>query len=190
MNSRFLALYEHVYQRFQQSGVLAGDVIKFRKDFKTSAEYKSLNPDLQKKIDELLTTDQHIKVIATKPKMPGSNANQSTVGYADIAIDQGGGRFTEIITIPVDFVEVQDFGPNLPPIPDSFKRKDKVNIKPEPVEVDKEHPSNQTDRGTGKYMQTDITLPSKNTSIPTNVNPSMKTPDVSPSYTSMYTKGI
>jgi hypothetical protein len=184
--SKFLSLYENVYQRFQNSGVLIGDVIKFKSDFKSSHEYKSLNPGVQKKIDELMKTDQHIRVVSTKPKIPGSNASQPTVGYADVAIDTGGGRYTEFITIPIDIVEVQDFYPNLPPIPDSFTHKSKVNIKPEPVEDFKGHPTRQTDRGTGRYMSTDTSLPTTNTSIPTNVNSTMATPEVSPSYTGQY----
>jgi hypothetical protein len=188
--SKFLSLYENVYQRYQNSGVVIGDVIKFKSDFKKSEEYKKLNPGVQAKIDELLKTDQHIRVVSTKPKIPGSNATQPTVGYADIAIDTGGGRYTEFITIPIDIVEVQDFYPNLPPIPDSWKHQSKVNIKPEPVEDFKDHITRQTDRGTGREVSTDTSLPDSNTSIPAKVNSTMSTPEVSPSYTSQYMSGL
>jgi hypothetical protein len=188
--SKFLSLYENVYQRYQNSGVLIGDVIKFKSDFKKSQEYKNLNPGVQKKIDDLLKTDQHIRVVSTKPKIPGSNATQPTVGYADVAIDTGGGRYTEFITIPIDIVEVQDFYPNLPPIPDSWKHQSKVNIKPEPVEDFKDHPTRQTDRGTGRYMSTDTNLPTTNTVLPAEVNSTMATPEVSSSYTGQYMKGL
>jgi len=188
--SKFLTIYENVYQRYQNSGVLIGDVIKFKADFKQSQEYKNLNPGVQKKIDDLIKTDQHIRIVSTKPKIPGSNASQPTVGYADVAIDNGGGRYTEFITIPIDIVEVQDFYPNLPPIPDSFNHKSRVNIKPEPVEDYKDHITRQTDRGTGKVKPTDLTLPTSNTSIPANVNSTMATPEVSSSYTSQYMAGL
>jgi hypothetical protein len=52
---------------------------------------------------------------------------------------------------------------NLPPVPDEWKRKDKVNIKPKPVEDFSDADNRKTDKGNGKNTPTDLKLAGEST---------------------------
>jgi hypothetical protein len=52
---------------------------------------------------------------------------------------------------------------NLPPIPDEFRRKDNVNIKPKPVEDFSDADNRKTDKGNGKNTPTNLKLAGEST---------------------------
>jgi hypothetical protein len=54
-------------------------------------------------------------------------------------------------------------GTNLPAVPDEWKRKDNVNIKPKPVEDFSDADNRKTDKGNGKNTPTDLKLAGEST---------------------------
>lgn len=170
MSSKFLNLFESVYQRYQHGGLEVGDYVKFIDKFKARHEYDKLSNSAKDIIDQMLKTGLNIRVVLTKPSKPTSSpGNTQDIGQsysADIALDNGGGRFTSYLTVPAALLVTDNDYPNLNKIADSQRHKDKVNIKPEEVPIDKLNQSRLTDPGTGKLKSSSTELPTKNTSLP------------------------
>jgi hypothetical protein len=190
MTKKYLTLVEAYLSRFQRGGFLVGDVFKFNDNFKTTEQYKKLGQNTKEMIDQMIETGLNVRVVGikdtTSPRYPGNPQTSSSDVELSLALDTGGGRYTHYINISPEMGQPLDIYPNLPPIPDAARRKDKVNIKPEEVER-MDNISNKTDKGTGAYMDTERSLPNDNTVLPSvQATPS---PAVA-SYTHEYLKDL
>lgn len=190
MQKKYLTLVETYLSRYMRGGFQVGDVFKFNDNFKTLDSYKKLGQNTKDFIDQMIETGLHVRVVgikdSTSPRYPGNPQTSSNDVELTVALDNGGGRYTHYVNIMPDLGTAETFYPNLPPIPDAVVRKAKVNIKPEEVEK-ADNIANKTDRGTGAYMDTEITLPKTNTAIPSvQATPS---PTVA-SHTHEYLKGL
>lgn len=171
--NKFMSLFESAMNRYQRGGFLIGDVFKFDDNFKNDDEYKDLGQNVKDFIDDMIESGLNIKVVgikdSTPQRYPAGNNSSSLHTILDIALDNTGGRFTHQCSIPSGLGQPGESPyPNLDPIPDSARRKDRVNIKPEELSEDEENLSNKTDRGDGKLSQTERKLPSQNTAIPSS----------------------
>lgn len=187
---KYLTLVEAYLSRFQRGGFLVGDVFKFNDNFKSHEAYKKLGENVKDMIDQMIETGFNIRVVGirdtTSPRYPGNPQTSSNDVELTLAIDNGGGRYTHYINVSPDLGQPVSSYPNLPPIPDAARRKDKVNVKPEELKP-MDNISNKTDRGDGKYKDTERGLPTKNTQIPSK--PATPSPAVT-SYTHEYLKGL
>ena len=155
-----------------------GDVFKFNDNFKTTEQYKKLGQNTKDMIDQMVETGLNVRVVGikdtTSPRYPGNPQTSSNDVELSLALDTGGGRYTHYINISPEMGQPLDIYPNLPPIPDEVRRKNKVNIKPEELEK-MDNVSNKTDKGTGSYTDTERSLPTQNTEIPSMpATPSME----------------
>jgi len=178
MTKKYLTLVEAYLSRFQRGGFLVGDVFKFNDNFKTTEQYKKLGQNTKDMIDQMIETGLNVRVVGikdtTSPRFPGNPQTSSNDVELTVALDTGGGRYINYVNISPEMGQPLDIYPNLPPIPDEVRRKNKVNIKPEEVEK-MDNVSNKTDRGTGNYMDTERSLPTKNVEIPSMpATPSME----------------
>jgi hypothetical protein len=168
---RFLPLLESYMRRYERGGFLVGDIFKFNDNFNTNDDYKQLGQNVKDLIDQMIESGLHIRVVGIKDtspqRYPGGDGG-SLLPVLDLALDTGGGRFSHYVSVPCQLGEPIAHTPNLPPIPDALRRKDKVNIKPEELEQDEENLTNKTDKGDGELSQTERTLPVDNTQIPSN----------------------
>lgn len=163
MGKKFDAIYEAVIQRSEAGGFLPGDFVKFRSGYKNTETYKAMPTTLQKEVDELATCGLNIKVVQIGTKMPsysaGNQFKPASQLVVTIAADHGGGRTYGRVTVcpdMIDIAELGDFGTG--PIPDKFKRKDEVIIKPKKLKVDPNLITNVTDKGDGKNTPTNLKL--------------------------------
>ena len=169
MGKKFDAIYESVIQRNEGGGgYLPGDLVKFRSGYKNTETYNSLPSTLQQEIDELATCGLNIKVVQIGDKQSGFSAgNQfkpASQVVITIAADHGGGRTYGRVTVcpdMIDMVDVGNFGTG--PVPDQFKKKDVVIIKPKPLKVDPNLITNMTDKGNGKNTPTNLKLAGEST---------------------------
>jgi hypothetical protein len=190
--NKFMSLFESAMNRYQRGGFLIGDVLKFNDNFKSQSEYGALGDNVKEFIDQMIESGLNIKVVGIKDdapqRFPAGNNSSSLQVVLDIALDNTGGRFTHHCSIPCCLGQPGESPyPNLDPIPDEVRRKDKVNIKPEEVVEDEESLSNKTDRGDGQLSQTERKLPHENKEIPsTAATPSMEVN----SYTKDYLNGL
>ena len=181
---KFIPLLESYMRRYERGGFLVGDVFKFNNDFKNEEGYKDLGQNVKDLIDQMIESGLHIRVVDIKnedpSRYPASDITSQLEVFLDIALDTGGGRYTHYCAVPTSLGQPVHYAPNLLPIPDAMRRKSKVNIKPEEVVEDEENIQNKTDRGDGKLSQTELKLPTQNTTLPHSEGP----------YTKSYLQGL
>ncbi len=187
---KFVNLHESYMKRYERGGFLVGDVFKFNDDFKSTDEYKELGANTHGLLDKIIDSGLHIRITGIKDtdpaRFPGNPDTSSIDVILNLALDQGGGRYSDHVSVPGCLGQSVEFYPNLLPIPDAMRRDSNVNIKPEEVAEDEEHISNRSDRGGTEPHQltpTERSLPKQNTEIP--CDPATPSPAVT-SYTNKY----
>jgi hypothetical protein len=163
MGKKFDKVFESVLQRYQIGGYLPGDCIKFREGYKSTATYNAMNSRMKQEVDALASSGLVIRVTQIGDKLGGQSAwNQHKTADSivlTIAGDQGGGRSYATVTVSPDMVDCVDMDDiNYPNVPDQFKKKDVVIIKPEPYNMDSKFITNVTDKGNGKNTPTQLKL--------------------------------
>jgi len=199
---KFVSLHESYMKRYERGGFLVGDVFKFHDDYKSKDCYKAIGAKTKQAIDQLIDSGLHIRVINIKDTEPARYPANSQTGslnvVLDLALDTGGGRYSNFVSVPGDLGETVLYAPNLLPIPDAMRRKDKVTIKPEEAEEDPNNIQNQTARGTTgtadhvgtPLSPTERSLPKQNIDIPSDpATPSMKAASYTQQYLGDLTKG-
>jgi hypothetical protein len=153
MSNKFLVKIEENIQRYTNSGKLVSDVVKFVKNYKSKDSYKALGDDVKEYIELLIKTDKNIRVVDVKPMFPsfgtGNDQNRGNGFSVELAIELAPGLFDlqNKVTVPSDLVVAVNTYSNLPDIPQSMRKKEKINHKPTPPEEDNESPYNP-------YLQT------------------------------------
>lgn len=185
MNKKFPVVLESYLQKYTRGGFLTGDMVKIKSDLFRSDFFKRQTKGYQDKVKGWSDSDLLIRVSSVKPIRPttqGSGNSEITGSVFDVDITQeiAPGRYVDFLTIPAEFLEPYSNGINLPPIPDSLKRKDKVQIKPE-QENDEDQQVAHTlysDDGKGKLIKGDRKLLNKNVKIPASPAQGEKNPSV------------
>jgi hypothetical protein len=161
MGKKFDAIFESVISRAETGGYLPGDIVKFRDGYKNTETYKYMPTPLKNEVDELATCGLNIKVVQVGDKQSGySIGNQfkpASQIVLTIAADHGGGRTYGRVVVCPDMVDLVDVSAGVP-VPDKFKKKDVVIIKPKQLKIDPKLITNVTDKGNGKNTPTDLKL--------------------------------
>ncbi len=168
MGKLFDAIYESVLAANNVGGYKAGDIVEFKKNYKSSPTYKDMSTELKQAVDELATCGLNIVITQVGDRFSGASAGNQFKTTEDTTItvgaDQGGRRIYNTVTITLDMVDLVDSdGVNLPKVADEFKRKDIVNIKPRPVDDYSKNITRLTDKGNGKNTPTDLKLAGEST---------------------------
>ena len=187
---KFVSLHESYMRRYERGGFLVGDVFKFNDDYQSTDCYRALPKSTKDLITKMVDSGLHIRVTGIKDtepsRYPASSQTSSLDVNLNIALDDGGGRYSHHVTVPGLLGQAVQYAPNLLPIPDALVRPNKVNIKPEEYVEDEEMISNRSDRGGTEPHQlspTERSLPKQNTDIPSD--PATPSPAVT-SYTNAY----
>ena len=140
---KFEAITETTLSRFQQGGIMVGDIVKIKPKALNHPKVKEMGDNLKGNIQMLMDTDLHITVTALRSTRDSRGEMGDGLGlgsttaptdfWLDVAVLHSPGLKSDPITIPIEVVERQDFGASLPPTPDSLIRKGNVNIKPKEV---------------------------------------------------------
>jgi len=197
MNKKFVKLYESALQRFTNGGFLAGDVVVFMKDALSDPWFKSLGTNTQEKIKSMINSGLNLRISAIKNVRPnvmgaGNTDYTGTEVNVDITSEIAPGRYMDFVTVPGRLLEPVSSYPNLPEVPEIFKKNDpskRVNIKPKKVKDEAEEvpflkpgETRKSDIG-GKLDTGDRSLLNKNVSIPSSPAVNHKDPA---SYTAAY----
>ena len=138
MNRKFTKLYESSLNRYTSGSVLVGDVVTLKPGAMNHEGIKG-NDVLKQKLNELLASDLNLRVINIKNQVPvpfsGNNELNISGRGAEAVIAQeiAPSRYHNYVAVPLEVLEVHASYPNLPPIPDSWKYKAKINMKPQLV---------------------------------------------------------
>ena len=178
MPNKFLTLVENSISRYSNGGLLTGDTVKFVKNFKSRDSYKALSDNLKNYIEEFIKTDKNIRVVDIKPMFPssapGDDANRGNAFSIVLATELAPGSYDlqNKFTVPSDLVEPFNTYSNLPNIPDSLRKKERINHKPVAPEENEEsavnNPYLQTlmSQDGNSLRRTDTKLLNKNVTIP------------------------
>lgn len=195
MKRRFIKLYESWLTRNNHSGFLVGDIIKFKPDAFKHDYIKTQSDEVAKAIKHLIDCKGTVRVVNVINKYPavGGSGNTDNVGpdfTVEVSEDTGGGRLGVSAVVHVGMIERIDTTPNLEPVPDKNRRKDKITIKPEEVKDEAEEApfyspasTRTSDIGGGKLSKGDRTLNNANASIPASPSVDAKDPAA---YTAKY----
>ena len=137
-DKKFVNLHESYMRRYQRGGFLVGDVFKFNDNYKSDDSYKKLGKSTQGLITKLIDSGLNIRITDIKDtepaRFPGNPQTSSLDVVLNLALDQGGGRYSDHVSVPGCLGQSVEYYPNLLPIPDAMRRKSNVNIKPEEAE--------------------------------------------------------
>ena len=189
-DKKFVNLHESYMRRYERGGFLVGDVFEFNDDYESPDCYKALPKATKDLLANMKDSGLHIRVTGIKDtaptRYPASSQQSSLDVNLNLALDEGGGRYSHHVTVPGLLGHAVQYAPNLLPIPDTLYRKSDVNIKPEEYVEDEENLSNIADRGGTEphaLTPTERSLPKQNTVIPSD--PATPSPAVT-SYTNQY----
>jgi len=193
MKRKFNGLLESYLQQFTRGGFLYGYMVHIKPEVFKSDFFKDQTEAYQNKLKSWAESDLLLRVGAVKPIRPttqgGGNAEITGSEFdVDITQEIAPGRYVEYLTVPGKFLQPYNNGTDLPPIPDSLKRKDKTQIKPEQEKPEDEQQIAHTvtsDDGKGKLIKGDRKLLNKNVKIPAVPAEGDKSPSVA-SYVHRY----
>jgi len=130
---KYETLIEAAITRFEQGGLLSGDIVKFRKDVMKNEKVKAMMDNYKAMIEDAINTDLNLRVSAIKSIRPTTSGNYEgghnsgtdspTDHYVDIVVEYAPGLWRNPITVPMEVLERVDTGINMAPIPDSLKKK-------------------------------------------------------------------
>ena len=177
-DKKFVKLHESYMRRYERGGFLVGDVFEFNDDYESTDCYKALPKATKDLLTKMKDSGLHIRVTGIKDtaptRYPASSQQSSLDVNLNLALDEGGGRYSHYVTVPGLLGHAVQYAPNLLPIPDALKRKSDVNIKPEEAE---ETTAPQAPENPARA------LPKQNTVIPSD--PATPSPAAT-SYTNQY----
>ena len=161
METKFDVLFENLLERYQQGGFLIGDRVRFKKDALNSEFMKGKGQNFIDVVKSCMdpSFDLNLRVSAIKSVYPTTTQNyrggteSPDKIYADVIVEYAPGLYRTPMTVPIELLELQDDGINTGPVPDSVRRKNKINIKPEKTEAE-------------QSADFDINLQNKNVQLP------------------------
>jgi hypothetical protein len=137
---KYEAIIESTLGRYQQGGIMGGDIVTIKKNALNHPKVKDMADNLKGNIKMLMDTDLNITVIGVRSTRDSrgemsdglglSSTTSPTDFWLDVAVLHSPGLRGDPITIPIEVAERVDFGGNMPSVPDSLKRKGNINIKP------------------------------------------------------------
>jgi len=186
--NKFVSLYESAIQRFTRGGFLTGDLVKFADGCMKDEWFKDQGINYLDKVKQFIDSGLNIRVSAVKAVRPtthsGDVQNEADKFLIDIVLELAPGLYKDFLTVPAHVLVYKDVYPNMPPVPDSLKRKGDVNIEPKEVEKEEEiamSPYRQTgtsDLGNKKDSEGDRKLNNTNVVIPSSPHVDAKSPAV------------
>jgi hypothetical protein len=133
-------------------------------------EWTQKQPELKiERLKELVESGDNIRVSAIKTNKPvtaqtGHFEVVDDIWY-DVVREAAPGLFLQVFTLPQEMLILHDDYPNLAPVPDSLRRDDHTNIKPEGHDIESQDdfvgPAKQT-----ASKDADHSLDGKNVTLP------------------------
>ena len=196
MNRKFVKLYESWMRRTNRGGFEVSDIVKFKDNALKDSFFKTQSDEIAKLVKDLIDDGCALRVKNVINEYPavmgaGNTDNTGKGVMIEVCRELAPGLFEPAgVIVPPNILTKVDVYPNLTTVPDKFKRKEKINIKP--VEVKDEEgeevpfysPVNTRRSDVhGKMEAGDRSLTNTNIKIPASPNVTRKDPA---SYTADY----
>jgi hypothetical protein len=197
MEKKFIKLFEATLSRYTRGGFLTSDRVKFIDKALTHDFIKNAPEETKLAIKGLIDSGVNLRVRNVKSHMPAvmGAGNPDDFGYSfniEVVPEIAPGLYdvNKAVTVPSTLLVRHADYPNLPPVPDSMKYDNKVQIKPEEVEINDDKtmltPKSNThlsDVGGNKLEAGDRELKNVNVKIPSEPAVGHKDPAT---YTAQY----
>ena len=193
MAKKFLTLVENNITRYNNGGVLVGDVVLPVKNYKSLPAFKMLAPEVQKYVEDFFSMEKNIRITDIKTKYPtgapNDEDNRGVSFYLELSHELAPGLYdlANKVTVPRDLVYLNNSYSNWPPT-DEYKHKEKrtrgVDItKDKYREEAEESPYNpylQTlySQDGNKLRKSDTSLNNVNVTLKSTPNSTMRDPQV------------
>lgn len=181
MNKRFVKVYESIITRYNHGGFLTSDVVKFIDNVLSDQFFKTVDDEYKQKVKEYVDCKDTLRIKNVKSTFPAvmGAGNPDYNGYSfsiEVTREIAPGKFSnDSVVVPQHLLIKVHNEPNLPEIPDKFKREDNIQIKPIEVKSeDEEVPffspgrTHTSDKGNKKDSPSDTHLLNKNVKIPSS----------------------
>lgn len=172
MGKKFDTLFESAIKRYHGPGLLAGDQVNLKKNWKSHDWTKGLAEDKLAAFTKLAESGKILRVHAVKSNyMQGSTQetyHPDNGYYIDIMEEEAPGLFGDKFMVPADILEHQDNGINRAShVPDGLKHDPNVNIKPKDLKAEEAalDPIKQT-QSNADSSKADRSLPDANVNLP------------------------
>lgn len=172
-NGNFKRLCEDVLTRYQQGGLLQGDIVQFAKDALKNDKIRSTTPQMQEIIKDAINSGLNLRVSCIKTERANTatgivgGADAPTGFFVDLVVEYAPGLWRDPITVPIEVLERIETGINLAPVPDSLKRPDDTQVNPseaKPSDIKREDGEDATksEDENRNLKQKNVTLPASN----------------------------
>lgn len=189
MNKRFIKVYESISSRYNRGGFLTSDIVKFVDNVLSDAFFKTVDDEYKQKVKEYIECGDTLRVKNIKSTFPAvmGAGNPDYNGYSfsiEVTREIAPGKFSnDSIVVPQHLLIKIHNEPNLPEVPNKFKREDNTQIKPTEVKDENEETpffapgrTRTSDRGNQKDTPSDSTLLNQNIKIPSSPAKDAKDP--------------
>jgi len=196
MNKRFIKVYESISTRYNRGGFLTSDIVKFVDNALSDSFFKTVDDEYKQKVQEYIDSNDTLRVKNVKSLFPAvmGAGNPDYNGYSfsiEVTREIAPGKFSnDSIVVPQHLLVKIHNEPNLPEVPNKFKREDNTQIKPTEVKDENEETpffspgrTRTTDKGNQKDTPSDTNLLNQNIKIPSSPAQGAKDPA---SYTANY----
>jgi len=193
MAKKFLTLVENNITRYNNGGVLVGDVVLPVKNYTSSPSFKMLAAEMQQAIKDFFSVKKNIRINDIKTKYPtgapNDEDNRGVTFYLELCHELAPGLYdlANKVTVPRDLVATNNSYPNLPPT-DAYKHKERRTrlAHMNQGEEDEESPYNpylqtlmsQDNSMNTKVRPTETSLRNVNVVLPSKPDSSMKDPQI------------
>jgi hypothetical protein len=195
MAKKFLTLVENNITRYNNGGILVGDVVLPVKNLKSHPAFKMLAPEIQNYLVDFFAMKKNVRVNDIKTKYPtGAPNDEDNRGinfYLELCHELAPGLYdlANKVTVPRELVYVNNSYSNLPST-DEYKHKERRtrldHVKDKYAEEAEESPYNpylqtlmsQDNSMNTKVRPTETSLRNVNVVLPSKPDSSMKDPQV------------
>lgn len=181
MNKRFVEIYESALNRYNRGGFLTSDLVVFIDGALNDKFFNAAGEDYKLKVKEFINSGENLRVKNVKSTFPAvmGAGNPDYNGYSfgiEVCREIAPGKFSpDTIVVPQNLLKYKDTVPNLPEVPNKFKRPDTSHINPKPVKAENEETpffspgrTRTADLGNQKDTKSETELQNKNVRIPSS----------------------
>ena len=103
--SQFNSIFESVLNRYQQRGILEGDVVKLKKNWKKHEYFTDAASNFLDLVEHLGQNGMRIRVTSIAVNHAGTNMIRDGKIFADIVEEKSPGLWYNPVTVPLDVLE-------------------------------------------------------------------------------------
>lgn len=103
--NKFEQIFEAALNRYQQRGILEGDVVKLKKNWKKHPYFQNMGDNVIQKLESMGQDGKRLRVSNIAPNHSGNGMIRDGNLHADIIEEEMPGLWANPTTVPVDVLE-------------------------------------------------------------------------------------